>query len=728
MQFFIHCLHKAVIIVLLGISLPEYNQLICAQRGQLSIEEEIRLNLKGSDNDSTTFASLEKLFNKYSTRNFNKSTKIGNKAIEIAKEKSDSKELIYWYGKMSNLYMDYELYSLALDYIKLAMKTHKKRKGKIKWWLINIGNIYYAEEMYDDAISYYFDALNLFNESENKGDTIGLAVTLLNLAMVYEKTKEIDSAIIYYHESMQVCDLIYDYYRKTNASLHLSNMHLSLNNFDSAKYYLTKAEEYNRLSAEKDLLHTIREKEGDYYAKIGEYDKALKYYDLSVKIASSFNDTRNLIKIYDKKAKIYTLLRQMDEAISNYKASIKESQKVNNIKRLVATNKLISELYFYKLNIDSAYYYLWEYANWKDTLDDLNLAMIIHSYEKESELKKIEILETELANEKEGRKVYKIMVFSVLILFVILATFLYYVAKSKKKLKEQNAKIVEQNNTISSQVEEIMQQNDLLNSYKNNLEKIVDEKTKHLEVAIKKAQESDLLKTAFLTNMSHEIRTPMNAVMGFGSLLSNTNLSEIDRMKYTEILLKSTEQLHKVIDNIIEISKIESGQITVNKTYFDLNILFQELMLYFSKQLFDLNKTMVKIEFTNQLSPGNSMLVADRNIIKQIFINLIDNAIKFTDNGVVLFGSRLASYNNIEFYVKDTGLGIDKIHFDTIFKRFSQVQENDKYKNKGVGLGLPISKSLVDKLKGELFVESEKGKGSRFYFIIPYETQKVLKN
>jgi signal transduction histidine kinase len=150
-------------------------------------------------------------------------------------------------------------------------------------------------------------------------------------------------------------------------------------------------------------------------------------------------------------------------------------------------------------------------------------------------------------------------------------------------------------------------------------------------------------------------------------------------------------------------------------------------MLYFSKQLFDVNKTRVRIEFTNQLSSENNMIVADRNIIKQIFINLIDNAIKFTESGIILFGCKLVDYKKIEFYVKDTGLGIDKMHFDTIFQRFSQVQENDRYKNKGVGLGLSISKSLVDKLNGELFVDSEKGKGSRFYFVIPYETQKVLK-
>jgi signal transduction histidine kinase len=726
MQFRFHCFHKILIILLLSVSL-EYSQLICAQESQLSFEEEINSKLNESENDSTTFASLEELFNKYTTLDFNKSTKIGNKAIEIAKENNDQQELIKWYGKMSYLYMDYELYSLALDYIKLAMKTHKKRKEKIKWWLINIGNVYYTEEMYADALTYYFDALKLFNQSENKSDTIGIAVTYLNLAMVYEKTNQIDSATIYYHKSMQVCDLIHDYYRKTNASIHLSNMHLSINNFDSAKYYLTKAEEYNRLTSEQDLLHTIREKEGDYYAKIGEYDKALEYYDLSVKIAASFNDTRNLIKIYDKKAKVYTLLRKMDLAITSYKSVLKEALEINNIKRLVATNKLISELYFYKLNIDSAYHFLWEYANWKDTLDNLNLEMIIHGYEKESELKKIESLESELATEKEGRKIYKNLIFSALILFIIAVIFLYYVVKSKKKLKQQNDKIVEQNNTISSQVEEIMQQNDLLNTYKNNLENIVDEKTKHLEDAIKKAKESDLLKTAFLTNMSHEIRTPMNAVLGFGSLLSNSNLSETDRMKYTEILIKSTEQLHKVIDNIIEISKIESGQITVNKTFFDVNVLFEELMLYFSKQLFDVNKTRVRIEFTNQLSSENNMIVADRNIIKQIFINLIDNAIKFTESGIILFGCKLVDYKKIEFYVKDTGLGIDKMHFDTIFQRFSQVQENDRYKNKGVGLGLSISKSLVDKLNGELFVDSEKGKGSRFYFVIPYETQKVLK-
>jgi len=689
-------------------------------QNEISIETEIK-NCLEKQIDSLCYERLSKLFIKYKNSDFEKAVKIGGSAIKLAEKENNTLELSIWYGHMSQLYMDYELYSLSLEYIKIAIENSVKGNRRFTWRLINIGNIYYAEEIYNKALKYYKEALVNFKKIQTKNDTKGVAVSYLNMAMVYDKLDAVDSSLYYYHSSMATCDLINDFFRKSNACINLSNLFLKINNYDSVEYYLRKAEEYNRLSAESDLLHLIHEKRGDLFAKQGKYNLALENYNISVTTAQSFNDTRNLIRIHDKKAKVYTLLGQIDEAIEQYKLSLKYAHKVNNIKRLVQINKLISESYYNKLNIDSAYHFLWEYANWKDSLDNLNLKVVIHRYEKENELQKINVLEKELAFERSGRQVYKYLIMGVLAIFLAAIAFLYYVVKSKKQLKEQNTKIIEQNSTISAQVEEITQQNHLLNTYKNDLEKIVEQKTRHLEKALKRAEESDLLKTAFLTNMSHEIRTPMNAVLGFGSLLSNGNLDEISRIKYTEVLIKSTEALHKVINNIIELSKIESGQINTNKTYFDINVLFQELMLLFSKQLFELNKKDVKIEFTNHLPNDKNMIVADRSIIKQVMINLIDNAIKFTRIGTILFGCKMITENSIEFFVKDTGTGILKKDFDTIFKRFRQLEIKEKYKNKGIGLGLPISKGLVDKLNGKLYVESKKDKGSKFYFTIPYE-------
>ncbi len=721
MYFCLNSYIKILIIYQLSVVFFSIYTPVSAQ-DKTTIEDQINNSIKGLARDSIKFKSLETLFDKYASLDFNKAVTVGNKAIKFTKEKKDPKRLMHWYSKMAYLYMDYELFPLALDYIKLAMQENQKFDNEITWWLINIGNIYYAEEMYGEAENYYKNALNNFKKSTTRSDSVGIAVAYLNLALVNQKKKNKEKAVDYYKKSINACDDINDNYRKTNTYTYLVKMYLADNELDKADYYLEIAKECNKLSLENDLQHTIKEIEGDLYTQKEMYENSLKSYDLSIKLAISVNNTRDLIRLYNKKANVYFLLKKIDLAVNTYKASLAEANKINDIKRLVEINKLISELYFHQNLTDSAYYFLRDYSQWKDSLDNLNLKVLIHRYEKEREQSKIELLENDLAFEKKEQKIYKFSVIGILLLFFAVVIFLHYVIKSRRQLKKQNDKIVEQNNTISSQVEEIIQQNDLLSNYKNNLEKKVAEKTMHLEAAVKKAEESDLLKTAFLTNMSHEIRTPMNAILGFGSLLSNTDLDETNRVKYIEVLLKSSEQLHKVIDNIIEISKIESGQITVSKTYFDVNILFQELMLFFNRHIFDMNKSKIKLEFTNQLPAENSMIIADRNMIKQVFINLIDNAIKFTQEGVILYGCKLVNFSSIEFFVKDTGQGIEKHHFVAIFDRFMQVEDKGKDKNKGVGLGLPISKSLVDKLNGQLLVESEKGRGSRFFFTIPYET------
>ena len=327
--------------------------LIYAQENEdtISIETEIEDCLNKEVSDSTCYKKLELLFSKYENSSFEKAVIVGSSAIKIAEKGNNLKELTSWYGKMSDLYMNYEVYSLALEYIRMAMKKGEKLNRNTKWWLINIGNIYYAEKIYNEALVYYYDALIEFRNSKTKDDTIGIVVSYLNIAMTYNKTNAIDSSLHYYKRSINLSDQINDYYRKANACLHLSNLFLSINNYDSVEYYLNKATEYNRLSSESDILHQIYEKKGDLLAKLGLYKKALESYDKSINTCKTFNDTRNLIKVHDKKAKVYMLLRDMDKAIKQYKLSLTYALKVNNFRRLVDINKLISEAYYYKLNI-----------------------------------------------------------------------------------------------------------------------------------------------------------------------------------------------------------------------------------------------------------------------------------------------------------------------------------------------------------------------------------------
>lgn len=240
-----------------------------------------------------------------------------------------------------------------------------------------------------------------------------------------------------------------------------------------------------------------------------------------------------------------------------------------------------------------------------------------------------------------------------------------------------------------------------------------------LESAKEKAEESDRLKSAFLANMSHEIRTPMNGILGFAGLLKRPGLTNEQQQTYIDIIEKSGERMLGIINDLIEISKIESGQmgITIEPT----NILEQIDFIYsFFKP--EVEKKGIKIFCKQAIPPRDAVIQTDREKLYAVLINLVKNAIKYTDKGFVEFGCRIIP-GSVEFYVKDSGIGIARDELSRVFERFIQTKDVMTRKYEGAGLGLAISKAYVEKLGGKIWVESEVGKGSLFYFTIPYESQ-----
>jgi PAS domain S-box-containing protein len=238
-----------------------------------------------------------------------------------------------------------------------------------------------------------------------------------------------------------------------------------------------------------------------------------------------------------------------------------------------------------------------------------------------------------------------------------------------------------------------------------------------LIAAKEKAEESDKLKTAFLHNVSHEIRTPMNAIIGFSTLLNEPDLSEDDMHQYTDIIFQSGSQLLSIINDIVDIANVESGQAKLNLTQINLNAMMKSLNEQFGI-IAKGNK--VSINLNNSLSDEDSEVVTDNTKLVQILSNLINNAIKFTKNGRIDFGYELKA-NFLEFYVKDTGIGIPPEYHARIFDRFFQVDSAVSRQYSGTGLGLSICKGYVQLLGGTIKVESESGKGTLFKFSVPYQ-------
>ena len=257
-----------------------------------------------------------------------------------------------------------------------------------------------------------------------------------------------------------------------------------------------------------------------------------------------------------------------------------------------------------------------------------------------------------------------------------------------------------------------------LRKHKNNLEELVREKTFELEIEKDKAQESDRLKSAFLANMSHEIRSPMNTIIGFSDLLENEDLSTEKRLKFINLIRTSGNNLLHIINDIVDISKIEAGQIGIKKEKFDLCEILESIEKEYSPQFEKIKE--IKFNILKCDTEENIILFSDINRIKQILTNLINNAIKFTHKGFIELSYKTTN-NKIKIFVKDTGIGLSEEQKEYIFSRFRQADEKISRVYGGTGLGLTISKNLAELLDGNIYVESELDKGSSFILELPFD-------
>jgi PAS domain S-box-containing protein len=244
--------------------------------------------------------------------------------------------------------------------------------------------------------------------------------------------------------------------------------------------------------------------------------------------------------------------------------------------------------------------------------------------------------------------------------------------------------------------------------------------------AKEKAEESERLKTAFLANMSHEIRTPMNGILGFIAILSEPEISKDDKETYFDLVKKSGERLLTTINDIIEISKIEANQTRLSFSDENLKDIMSEHLAFFKPEAEAKNITLK----LSEKSEHYRVIRTDKNKLDSILSNLIKNAIKFTSGGNIEFGCHLKN-RQLEFFVKDTGIGIAPERIKAIFNRFEQAELGINRGHEGTGLGLSISKAYAEMLGGNLWVKSEKGKGSTFFFTIEFnsaENEEVEKN
>ncbi len=297
------------------------------------------------------------------------------------------------------------------------------------------------------------------------------------------------------------------------------------------------------------------------------------------------------------------------------------------------------------------------------------------------------------------------------------------------EIEEQNKQIAEQRDFATSQRDQILKQNEELELHRKNLAKLVKDQTYELIKAKEIAEESDKLKTAFLENISHEIRTPLNAILGFINLLIEKKDDQKSIDYYLRIINESGKSMLRLVEDIIDFSLIQIGELKPVYGVCNLTELIKGLVSIHREKI---AREKSKLNVLAELPDEEIIVITDKNKLNQILAKLIENSVKYTEEGYIRIG--IQKYNNsfITFLVEDTGIGIDPEHADKIFDRFYIVREEDQQNTQhGSGLGLAFAKVVTEFMGGEIWVESQVKKGSKFFFTIPHiqsDSKEYLQN
>lgn len=316
-------------------------------------------------------------------------------------------------------------------------------------------------------------------------------------------------------------------------------------------------------------------------------------------------------------------------------------------------------------------------------------------------------------------------------------TYRQNIQNLEHELQMAESRLEEQINYSDKQNELIHEQTIELEKHRHHLEKTVELRTQELKIAKEKAEESNRLKTSFLENISHEIRTPMNAIIGFSSLLKSPDIDNESRLRYVSLITSNSDSLLQLMEDILMMSKIQADQMQVFKSKFSVREILEELYTKYRENLKSLGLDSIHFELSHPESGRDFILYSDPQHIKRILNHLLSNGFKYCDRGTITLGYKPLFHSDYEkepfailFFVEDTGIGIPPEKTNFIFESFSKIESRSAKLYRGAGLGLYISKHLVEALGGSIWVSSKENEGSTFSFSIPYfdtsdvETQK----
>lgn len=579
--------------------------------------------------------------------------------------------------------------------------------------LNRMGNCYERLGNYLEALAAYQKALTI---EQKLGDRSNVTKLMNNLGVVYSNLKDYSHALSLFQKAREIAIQADDSLTIDITQNNIGTVLLDLGRYDEALPTFLHVLELRKRQGNKLGTISAYDNLGLTHFQIGNLEKATAYYFQGAQIARELNERFMEARCLNRLATVLVRQGKLAEALK-YATQSYTLAKDNKIKRVEMESLLtLADIHHKEGNDTRARAMLIKHITLKDSVFNQNLsekaAEFQVKYDLESQNQANAMLNqeldlTQIKTEKSKDIIYLLISGSLFTIGLLIILMVVY-----SKLRKKTRKVASMNQE--------------LNLFNQNLEQTIEQRTLELSHALKKAEESDTLKTAFLTNMSHEIRTPLNGIIGFSRMLEDELPLEI-RKQYIEIINERGQHLLQIINDIINISKIESGQLTLRKGSCQLNTMLDHLLLEYRQVV--VAHELLEVNLVKSFDNTDSAIITDGIRLHEIISNLLDNAIKFTEKGLVEFGYKPHNKDKeLLFWVKDTGYGISEENQSLIFERFNQVPTINGSEPYGTGLGLAISKGLTHLLGGTIWLESIKDVGTTFYFTIPlikYQPNKI---
>lgn len=642
--------------------------------------ENVKVNYDLAEHPKQAFYTLNKLLVELQTQ-------------ELLSYDSLMLEVQYSIGMYYSVVQEFDSVIQIQNRVYKEAKAHQYKLIAAKS-LVELGIAKESLGDYENSLLCYIEALKLFEELKNDR---GVLYQYINLGLIYQYQNKYKRAIVFFNKAIEIANKIGLEDGAISAYNNLGIVYQSMGQLDKALTYFTRVLVYDLKSGDSSHIADSYNNVGLIYFNKKDYSKAEDYFLKSAQIKITLNDREGLANTANN----------LGETYINYKTDralkwLNEAQQIAlelKLKAILLENYRVYTLYYKAIkNYAQALSYFEKYDTLKDSLklDELNLKIeqVQHQYDSEKSARLLSEKDAEIKAQSYEQRILIIVVISCITLVV----FMYlYGVKTKwlnKQLVKHQQLISETNQQLQAQVKE------------TNLAK------EHAEHAAK-------AKSQFLSTMSHEIRTPLNAIIGIGKLLGETATRE-EHQKNVLLLQQSSKRLLDLLNDILDLTKLESGKVLIENVSFNLKDELKKLIQLHQLAANDKN-LLLELTIDNFLP---SYVNGDLLHLTQVLDNLLNNALKFTMQGKVTLDAKVMAKTSINtlvrFEVKDTGIGIPQDKLKLIFEEFTQADSNTTRKFGGTGLGLTICKSLLALHGAELNVRSTEGKGSTFYFELDF--------